>query len=82
MPLPTYGAAPLAKTFFIVRIFQLISFLIIVGIFSNFTAEIVNAGYVVAKEIVGTLSVVSPTSSFILLSSPPFSSTHSILLAT
>ena len=58
MPVPSYGAAPLAKTFLLLRAFQLLSFLIIIGITANFVSEIVNNHYVVAKEIVGTLTVV------------------------
>lgn len=61
MGAPTYGAAPLAKTFIIVRAFQFMSFVIILGILGSFVAQIVAANYVVAKEIVGTLSVVSTT---------------------
>ena len=59
MPVPAYNAAPLAKVFLLVRIFQFIAFLVIVGITANFVSEIVATGYPVAKEIVGTLTVVS-----------------------
>ena len=58
MPLPSYGAAPLAKFFLLVRGLQLITFIIIVGITANFVAEIIAQGYPTCKEIVGTLTVV------------------------
>lgn len=59
MAVPTYGARPLAKTFLLIRAFQLLCFIIIVGITANFVGEIVSQNYVVPKEIVGTLTVVS-----------------------
>lgn len=59
MPVPEYGAAPLAKFFLLVRGFQLLSFIIIVGITANFVSEIVNSGYPTCHEIIGTLTVVS-----------------------
>ena len=61
MPVPSYGAAPIAKSFLITRALQLICFVAIIGITANFVSEIVASGYAAAKEIVGTLSVASPS---------------------
>lgn len=62
MPVPAYGAAPLSKTFALVRVLEVISMIIIVGIAANFVNDIVSSGIEPPKEVVGTLSVVSPTS--------------------
>lgn len=59
MAVPSYGAPPLAKTFVLIRLLQLICFIIIVGITANFVAQIVGSGMTVVREIIGTLSVVS-----------------------
>jgi hypothetical protein len=59
MPIPSYGAAPLSKMFCVVRIMQVISMIIIIGITSNFVSMIVSTGIEPPKEFVGTLSVVS-----------------------
>jgi hypothetical protein len=64
MPLPTYGAAPLSKTFALVRILQVISMIIIVGISANFVSEIVAAGIPAPKEVVGTLTIVRTAMKF------------------
>ena len=62
MPMPSYGAAPLSKTFVLVRMMQVISMIAIVGMTANFVSEIVASGVEPPKEIVGTLSVVrTPT---------------------
>jgi hypothetical protein len=58
MPVPSYGAMPLAKTFLLVRIMQVVAMLIIIGITSNFVSLIVTTGIEPPKEVVGTLSVV------------------------
>ena len=78
MPVPSYGALPLAKFFLFVRALQLISFIAIVGITANFVSEIVSTGGTVAKEIVGTLTVVRyfPSLSSILLYSKLQQLTH------
>ncbi|KAL9052286.1 MAG: hypothetical protein Q9162_005488 [Coniocarpon cinnabarinum] len=68
MPLPSYGAPPLAKFFLIVRAFQLLAFIIIVGITANFVSEIVDSGYPVCREIVGTLTVTCLTAFYVLIS--------------
>lgn len=59
MPIPTYGAAPLAKTFLIVRVLSLVALLTMVGITEDFVRQIVNANIDPPKEIIGTLTVVS-----------------------
>jgi hypothetical protein len=60
MPVPSYGAAPLSTTFLGVRILQVISMIVIVGMTANFVSEIVSTYTEAPKEIVGTLSVVGP----------------------
>lgn len=57
MPVPAYGAAPLSKTFALVRILELISMIIVVGIAANFVNDIVSSGIEPPKEVVGTLVV-------------------------
>lgn len=64
MPVPSYGAMPISKTFLFVRVLQVISMIIVIGITSNFVSLIVSSGVEAPKEFVGTLSVVStPTGS-------------------
>jgi len=58
MAIPNYGAAPLSKTFLILRAFQLVCFIGIVGMTANFVAEIVSSGATAPSEIVGTLIIV------------------------
>lgn len=58
MPVPSYGAMPLSKTFCFVRILQVLSMIIIIGISANFISMIVSTGVEAPKEFVGTLSVV------------------------
>lgn len=60
MPVPSYGAAPLAKTFVMVRGLSLIAMVSIIGLTANFVSEIVATNIEPPKEIVGTLVVVSP----------------------
>lgn len=61
MPVPEYGAAPLAKTFVLVRGLSLICMIAIVGMTANFVAEIIGSSVEPPKEIVGTLVVVRGT---------------------
>ena len=58
MPVPSYGAQPLAKLFILVRILQVISMIVIIGLTANFISMIVSSGIEPPKEFVGTLSVV------------------------
>lgn len=58
MPVPSYGAMPLSKTYLLVRIMQVISMVVIIGITSNFIGNIVNLGVEPPKEFVGTISIV------------------------
>lgn len=74
MPVPEYGAAPLAKTFVLVRGLSLICMIAIVGMTANFVAEIIGSSVEPPKEIVGTLVVVRGTLSLspsLSPSSPP-----------
>ena len=59
MPVPSYGAMPLSKTFLLVRILQVVSMVVIVAITANFIGNIVNLGVEPPKEFVGTISIVS-----------------------
>ena len=58
MPVPDYGAAPLAKTFMLVRGLSLFAMVLIVGLTANFISEIVSTNVDPPKEIVGTLTIV------------------------
>ena len=66
MPVPSYGAMPLSKTFLLVRIMQVISMVVIIGITSNFIGNIVNLGVEPPKEFVGTISIVCRLASLAL----------------
>ncbi|KAF2815972.1 uncharacterized protein BDZ99DRAFT_484743 [Mytilinidion resinicola] len=68
MPIPSYGAAPLSKTFLLVRVLQVISMIIIVGITANFVSLIVSSGIEPPKEFVGTLSVTCIATLYCLVS--------------
>lgn len=59
MPVPEYGAAPLAKTFMLVRGLSLLAMICIVGLTANFVSEIVSTDVDPPREIVGTLVIVS-----------------------
>nr|OQO24454.1 hypothetical protein B0A51_08563 [Rachicladosporium sp. CCFEE 5018] len=80
MPLPTYGAAPLAKTFMLVRILSLIAMVTIIGLTANFVSQIVSTNIEPPKEIVGTLSVTSLAALYTLLSLPFFCAQGSLTL--
>ncbi|KAF2737641.1 hypothetical protein EJ04DRAFT_510088 [Polyplosphaeria fusca] len=68
MPVPSYGAMPLAKTFLLVRIMQVVAMLIIIGITSNFVSLIVTTGVEPPKEVVGTLSIACIATLYIMVS--------------
>lgn len=68
MPVPSYGAMPLSKTFLLVRIMQVISMIVIIGITSNFIGNIVNLGVEPPKEFVGTISITCIAALYILVS--------------
>ncbi|OCK77758.1 hypothetical protein K432DRAFT_303473 [Lepidopterella palustris CBS 459.81] len=68
MPVPSYGAAPLSKTFFLVRVLQVISMICIVGMTANFISLIVSSGIEPPKEFVGTLSVTCIATLYCLVS--------------
>lgn len=58
MTIPTYGAAPLSKTFLIIRLVQLTCLAGIVGITANFVSEIVSIGATPPSEIIAVLTIV------------------------
>lgn len=64
MAIPSYGAAPVARIFLIVRALQLVCFAGIIGITASFISEIVATNHTTPREILGTIAVVrfSPTS--------------------
>ncbi|KAI5367761.1 hypothetical protein Slin15195_G028940 [Septoria linicola] len=72
MPVPKYGAAPLAKTFVLVRGLSLISMIAIVGMTANFVAQIVGSHVEAPKEIVGTLVITCMAALYCLISIPFF----------
>lgn len=59
MPVPSYGAAPLAKSFLLVRGLSLIAMVAILGMTANFVSQIVTTNVEAPQEVIGTLSVVS-----------------------
>lgn len=59
MPVPDYGAAPLAKTFMLARGLSLLAMVCIVGLTANFISEIVSTNIDPPREVVGTLTIVS-----------------------
>ena len=61
MAVPDYGAAPLAKTFMLVRILSLLAMICVVGLTANFASEIVSTNVDPPREIVGTLTIVGST---------------------
>lgn len=62
MPVPDYGAAPLAKFFLMVRVLSLVAMVCIVGITANFVSQIVSTNVNPPREVVATLAIVSSTS--------------------
>ncbi|KAF2168586.1 hypothetical protein M409DRAFT_65499 [Zasmidium cellare ATCC 36951] len=72
MPLPDYGAAPLAKTFLLVRGLSLIAMIAIVGVTANFVSQIVSSNIEPPKEIVGTLVITCLATLYTLLTIPFF----------
>ncbi|PPJ51403.1 hypothetical protein CBER1_08554 [Cercospora berteroae] len=72
MLVPEYGAAPLAKTFVLVRGLSLISMVAIVGMTANFVSQIVSSNVEPPKEIVGTLVITCMATLYCLISIPFF----------
>jgi hypothetical protein len=68
MPIPAYGAAPLSATFLAVRVMQIISMIVILGLASNFVNEMVMANFGPSREIVGTLSITSIATLYTIVS--------------
>ena len=60
MPVPNYGALPLAKFWLLCRGLSLIAMIAIVGMTANFVSEIVSTNFAPPKEVIGALSIVSP----------------------
>ncbi|CAI6334693.1 unnamed protein product [Periconia digitata] len=68
MPVPSYGAAPISKLFLLVRMLQVLSMVIIIGITANFIGNIVSTGVEPPKEFVGTISVTCIATLYIMVS--------------
>ncbi|KAI9654230.1 MAG: hypothetical protein M1821_006758 [Bathelium mastoideum] len=68
MPVPSYGALPLAKFFLLVRGLELFCMVFIVGFTANFVAEINSQNATPPKEVVGTLSITSLAALYCLVS--------------
>jgi hypothetical protein len=64
MPIPTYGAAPLSTTFLGVRVTQVISLIIMLGLAGNAINQMAMQNFDPSREIVGTISIVRPPSLF------------------
>jgi hypothetical protein len=58
MPIPTYGAAPLSTTFLCVRVMQVASLIIMLGLAGNAINQMAMQNFDPSHEIVGTISVV------------------------
>ncbi|KAI6833998.1 hypothetical protein KC365_g3033 [Hortaea werneckii] len=72
MPVPDYGAEPLAKTFVLVRGLSLLAMVCIVGLTANFISEIVSTNVDPPKEVVGTLTITCLAALYCLISIPFF----------
>ncbi|EME46174.1 hypothetical protein DOTSEDRAFT_51725 [Dothistroma septosporum NZE10] len=72
MPIPSYGAAPLAKTFVLVRGLSLICMIAILGMTANFVSEIVASNVEPPREVVGTLTITCMATLYTLISIPFF----------
>ncbi|KAF2638825.1 hypothetical protein P280DRAFT_454954 [Massarina eburnea CBS 473.64] len=68
MPVPSYNAGPISKLFLLVRVMQVISMIVIIGITANFIGNIVSTGIEPPKEFVGTISVTCIATLYILIS--------------
>ena len=62
MPIPTYGAPPLSFTFLGVRVMQVMSLIIILGLAGNAINQMAMQNFDPSREIVGTISIVRPPS--------------------
>ena len=59
MPVPDYGALPLAKFFLLCRMLSLTAMVCIVGLTANFVSEIVSTNLAPPREVVAALTIVS-----------------------
>ena len=60
-------SAPLAKTFLISRGLSIVAMISIVGMTAHFVSQLVDSNIDPPREIVGTLTVVSPPIQFLYL---------------
>lgn len=72
MPIPSYGALPLAKTFILLRSLSLIAMITIVGLTANFVSLIISQDVSPPREIVGTLTITCLAALYTLISLPFF----------
>ena len=68
MGVPSYGAAPLSTTFLAVRVMQVISMIVVLGMTANFVNSMVMANLDPSQEIVGTLSITAIATLYTLVS--------------
>jgi len=68
MPIPTYGAAPLSTTFLCVRVMQVVSLIIILGLAGNSINQMAMQNFDPSREIVGTISIASIVTLYTLVS--------------
>ncbi|KAK4554172.1 hypothetical protein LTR86_008699 [Recurvomyces mirabilis] len=72
MPIPDYGAAPLAKTFMLTRGLALFAMVCIVGLTANFVSEIVSTNTDPPREVIATLTITCLAALYCLISIPFF----------
>ncbi|KAK4626730.1 hypothetical protein CLAFUW4_04343 [Fulvia fulva] len=72
MPIPDYGAAPLAKTLILVRGLSLVAMIAILGMTANFVSDIVASNIEPPREVVGTLTITCMATLYTLISIPFF----------
>ncbi|GAB7365107.1 hypothetical protein MBLNU230_g6197t1 [Neophaeotheca triangularis] len=80
MPIPTYGAAPLAKSFLLVRGLSLVAMISIVGMTAHFVSQIVSINVEAPEEVIGTLAVTSIAALYCLITIPIFYSQANLSL--
>jgi hypothetical protein len=70
MQIPHYGAHPLSLTFLTVRILQLISITVILGLTGNFINSMVMANFAPSATIIGTIAIASIVALYTLITIP------------
>ena len=68
MQIPSYGATPISATFLLVRLLQVISMIIVLGLAANFVNQMVMDDFEPSREIVGTLTITSLVTLYTIVS--------------